>query len=80
MATMQFSSVKRIPMQTHPLCSNVLMLKPKVGEIVSISSPLNFFKIVVFPALSNPLNSVKKMLKRLSNLLRIKSYIMELIL
>jgi len=31
------------------------MLKPKVGEIVSISSPLNFFRIVVFPALSSPL-------------------------
>lgn len=31
------------------------MLNPRVGEIVSISSPLNFFKIVVFPALSRPL-------------------------
>ena len=39
----------------YPLCSKVFMLKPKVGEIVSISSPLNFFRIVVFPALSSPL-------------------------
>ena len=31
------------------------MLKPSVGEIVSISSPLNFFNIVVLPALSSPL-------------------------
>ena len=40
---------------TYLLCSKVLILNPKVGEIVSISSPLNFFNIVVFPALSNPL-------------------------
>ncbi len=33
------------------------MLKPNVGEIVSIASPLNFFKIVVFPALSRPLRT-----------------------
>lgn len=33
------------------------MLNPNVGEISSISSPLNFFKIVVLPALSSPLNS-----------------------
>ncbi len=31
------------------------MLKPRVGEIVVISSPLNFFTMVVFPALSRPL-------------------------
>ena len=31
------------------------MLNPNVGEIVSISSPLNLFRIVVLPALSNPL-------------------------
>jgi hypothetical protein len=31
------------------------MLNPKVGEIVSTSSPLNLFNIVVFPALSKPL-------------------------
>ena len=41
----------------HPLCSSVLMLKPRVGEIVLMSSPLNFFRIVVFPALSRPLKS-----------------------
>jgi hypothetical protein len=31
------------------------MLKPSVGLMVSMSSPLNFFRIVVFPALSSPL-------------------------
>ena len=31
------------------------MLNPRVGSIVLISSPLNFFKIVVLPALSSPL-------------------------
>ena len=39
----------------YSLCSNVLILKPSVGDIVSMSSPLNFFKIVVLPALSRPL-------------------------
>lgn len=37
------------------------MLNPKVGLIVSIGSPLNFFKIVVFPALSKPLK-IREML------------------
>ena len=45
---------------TYFLCSSVLMLKPRVGEMVSISSPLNFFKIVVLPALSRPLTLVKE--------------------
>jgi hypothetical protein len=31
------------------------MLKPSVGEIVETSSPVNFFKMVVLPALSRPL-------------------------
>ena len=39
----------------YPLCSTVLILNPKVGEIVLMSSPINFFKMVVFPALSRPL-------------------------
>ena len=39
----------------YPLCSKVLMLNPRVGEIVETSSPENFFKIVVLPALSKPL-------------------------
>lgn len=39
----------------YPLCSNVLMLKPSVGEMVLTSSPLNFFRMVVLPALSSPL-------------------------
>lgn len=42
-------------LDTYPLCSRVLMLKPRVGEIVSMGSPLNRFKIVVLPALSKPL-------------------------
>lgn len=40
---------------THPRCSRVLMLKPSVGEMVSTSSPLNFLRMVVLPALSKPL-------------------------
>ena len=36
-------------------CMNVLMLNPKVGLILVISSPLSFLRIVVFPALSRPL-------------------------
>ena len=44
----------------YPLCSSVLILKPRVGDIVVMSSPLNFFRIVVFPALSRPLNNKKK--------------------
>ena len=40
----------------YPLYSNVLMLNPNVGDISSISSPLNFFTIVVLPALSKPLS------------------------
>lgn len=43
-----------------PLCSKVLMLKPSVGEIVSMGSPLNLLRIVVFPALSRPLQSETK--------------------
>ena len=50
------------------------MLKPSVGEITDISSPLNFFSIVVFPALSKPLsltnsseNNFKKSLKSALN-------------
>ena len=31
------------------------MLKPRVGEMVSIGSPLIFFRMVVLPALSRPL-------------------------
>lgn len=42
----------------YPRCSRVLMLNPSVGEIVSIDSPLNLFRIVVFPALSRPLKDV----------------------
>ena len=45
---------------THSLCPRVLMLNPNVGSIVLISSPLNFFKIVVLPALSRPLSTVSR--------------------
>ena len=45
----------QIDRPTHPLCSRDLMLKPSVGMIVLMSSPLNFLKMVVFPALSSPL-------------------------
>ena len=37
------------------LCSKVLILNPNVGDIVWTSSPLNFLRIVVLPALSSPL-------------------------
>ena len=40
---------------SYPLCSAVLILKPRVGAISLISSPMNFLTIVVFPALSSPL-------------------------
>ena len=36
------------------------MLNPSVGLIVSMSSPLNFFSIVVLPALSRPLSTAVK--------------------
>lgn len=45
-----------IGISSYPLCSRVFMLNPRVGEIIVISSPLNFFTIVVLPALSKPLN------------------------
>ena len=48
---------------TYPLCSTVLILKPNVGEMVLISSPMNFFKMVVFPALSRPLSAADMILK-----------------
>lgn len=48
------------PKITYSLCSSVLMLNPNVGSIVLISSPLNFFKIVVLPALSRPLSAVSR--------------------
>lgn len=41
--------------KSYSLCSSVLILKPKVGLIVFMSSPLNRFKMVVLPALSKPL-------------------------
>lgn len=44
------------------------MLNPKVGDIVFISSPLNFFQIVVFPALSNPLMKTNKQIINLISL------------
>ena len=49
------NKTQALPFFSYSLCSKVLILNPKVGSIVLISSPLNFFKIVVFPALSSPL-------------------------
>lgn len=43
------------PQPTHPLYSVVLMLKPSVGLIVVMSSPTSRLTMVVFPALSKPL-------------------------
>lgn len=43
------------------------MLNPRVGSIVLISSPLNFFKIVVLPALSSPLSQFKLLRKKLKS-------------
>lgn len=40
---------------THPLNCMVLMLKPRVGLMVVMSSPLMRLTIVVLPALSRPL-------------------------
>lgn len=40
---------------THPSRTSDLMLKPKVGLISDVSSPFSFFRIVVLPALSSPL-------------------------
>lgn len=39
----------------HPLNVMVLMLKPSVGLMVVMSSPLSFLTMVVLPALSRPL-------------------------
>lgn len=36
-------------------CAKVFMLNPSVGLMLLMSSPLSFFRIVVFPALSKPL-------------------------
>lgn len=40
---------------TYLPCTNVLILKPMVGLMVEMSSPLSFLRMVVFPALSRPL-------------------------
>ena len=40
---------------TYPSYSMVLMMKPSVGLTLFTSSPMIFFTIVVFPALSKPL-------------------------
>ena len=43
---------------SHPLCSAVFILNPNVGDILVMSSPVNFFSMVVFPALSRPLQRI----------------------
>lgn len=40
---------------THPSRIRVLILNPKVGLMVEMSSPASFLRMVVFPALSRPL-------------------------
>jgi len=40
----------------HLPCTNVLILNPKVGLTLVMSSPLRFFIMVVLPALSSPLD------------------------
>ena len=40
---------------THLPCTNVLILKPNVGLTDITSSPFSFLRMVVFPALSSPL-------------------------
>lgn len=47
--------IKTKKSKAYPSCSNVLMLNPRVGEMVVISSPLMRFRMVVLPALSRPL-------------------------
>jgi hypothetical protein len=41
---------------THPSYSIVLIMNPNVGLTELTSSPMIFFTIVVFPALSKPLS------------------------
>ena len=48
------STPTHAPGQAHPLNDIVLMLKPRVGLIVVMSSPFKRLTIVVFPALSKP--------------------------
>jgi len=43
------------PPRTHFPWAKVLILKPRVGLTLMMSSPLSFLRIVVFPALSRPL-------------------------
>lgn len=40
--------------------AKVLMLKPRVGLTDLISSPFIFLRMVVFPALSSPLEAINK--------------------
>lgn len=47
---------------TNFLCVNVLILNPSVGLMQLISSLFNFFRMVVFPALSRPLKKVNVVL------------------
>jgi hypothetical protein len=47
--------VTSVSRTTHPSYSIVLIIKPSVGLTLLTSSPMIFFTIVVFPALSKPL-------------------------
>jgi hypothetical protein len=53
----QGPSTLTTPGAAHLPCTNVLILKPNVGLTLMMSSPLSFLRIVVLPALSNPLFS-----------------------
>lgn len=43
----------------YPLCKKVLILKPSVGLIESIGSPLIFLMMVDLPALSSPRKRIR---------------------
>jgi len=45
---------------TYFPCTKVLILKPRVGLTVEISSSLSFLRMVVFPALSRPLSTPRQ--------------------
>jgi hypothetical protein len=48
-----------VTINPNPSYTKVLILNPRVGLTVMISSPLSRFKMVVFPALSSPLNGYR---------------------
>ena len=63
---------------THPRCSSVLILNPSVGDMVLMSSPLNFLSIVVLPALSSPLKIMSRILQTICFKRKWVNYIAQL--